>query len=925
MNKIYKVIYSKVKQCYIVVSELAKSHVKSSHGSNGQQKAALTMSVLLALGAFTFAFGPVNAEAATSTEGKDFIGVEHDSSEEATSSANYQGGIGNHNQGAKGANSITIGVNAEAGDGTIAIGDRRASVSKGSVYVGQGDIAKPKSDSGAWVTSVGYNSDVTGYGSIAIGSNAVAKNSYDKDASGNGIQYSQTYTGTDGKSHIVLNANPGIQRASVALGYGASADNGNIAIGSYSDASTDLRTQTDDKYKSYLTGNKANSYISVGSSTELRRVSNVADGALDTDAATIAQLKQAVKDTDASKKANITADNIGTKMTVYTTDSKTGKTVEETDKTKINSARTENENAWGTAIGTGKVANPTEVKDGTTVTNDPTTNGSQQLVTGGTVYNAIQDAIQNQTAWNLSTNKNTSDNANETTTKSSAAIKPGTTVDFSADVDGNDGTNNHHNIIISQDSNSSDIKLKLDNNIVIGEKKDKKGGSLSVYRDPGTDPASADKQDKDQLGSHVLLDGSTVSVRYTQDGSERRGVVLGVSEDIVTEKNADGSVKKDEKGNPVETKYPYGYISFNNGQYYLHGATAGESSEKDYQQRLVYDGPSGHEYIANLNDGIKFSGDTKDSNGKAVTVDTKLDSSETNNTLNITGGADSKNLSSGNIGVVATANTTNDTTGEVTQAGGLTIQLAKDLKGITSISNQKITKGSNNQDVTTGTKIELGDKGITISGGDVNVSSHKITGLADGSADTDAATVGQMNTAIGNAKTKYYSVKEGIQLGGFKTNADNDGADASNIAGMAAGFETGTTGIASTVAGSYSGVIGSGLQGAAAVSVGTVNVNNNTDTNKAYSGVANSIVGQANMTTDSNAAIIVGAGNSVTNSYRDLDKDALTAIKSAVAKQDANALKKALQDAVPTSGAQVMVMGGGNSVDYNGPMNSDQN
>lgn len=35
MNKIYKVIYSKVKQCYIVVSELAKSHVKSAHGSNG--------------------------------------------------------------------------------------------------------------------------------------------------------------------------------------------------------------------------------------------------------------------------------------------------------------------------------------------------------------------------------------------------------------------------------------------------------------------------------------------------------------------------------------------------------------------------------------------------------------------------------------------------------------------------------------------------------------------------------------------------------------------------------------------------------------------------------------------------------------------------------------------------------------------------
>ena len=174
-----------------------------------------------------------------------------------------------------------------------------------------------------------------------------------------------------------------------------------------------------------------------------------------------------------------------------------------------------------------------------------------------------------------------------------------------------------------------------------------------------------------------------------------------------------------------------------------------------------------------------------------------------------------------------------------------------------------------------------------------------------------------MKTAIGNAKTKYYSVTNSFKLGDYRTNENNDGATDDALAGMAAGYETGTTGIASTVAGSYSGVIGSGLQGAAAVSVGTVNVNNNTGTSKAFSGVANSIVGQANMTTDSNAAIIVGAGNSVTNSYRDLDTttDTLSNIKRAVASKDANALKKALQDAVPKSGAQVMVMGGGNSVD----------
>lgn len=97
-----------------------------------------------------------------------------------------------------------------------------------------------------------------------------------------------------------------------------------------------------------------------------------------------------------------------------------------------------------------------------------------------------------------------------------------------------------------------------------------------------------------------------------------------------------------------------------------------------------------------------------------------------------------------------------------------------------------------------------------------------------------------------NAKTlndkthniKYYSVTKGFKLGDYRTNENNDGATDAALAGMAAGYETGTTGIASTVAGSYSGVIGSDLQGAAAVSVGTVNVNKNTNPNKAFSGVA---------------------------------------------------------------------------------------
>lgn len=193
MNKIYKVMYSKVKQCAVVVSEIAKSHGHNGESSGVRKHAALTAAVLIALGSlsFTTAFVPMTAEAAvkTRTDGSNFVGVERtDGLFEDSDYANHNG------QGAHGDDSITIGLKASGGDGTITIGDRRAEESLGSVYVGRGPgmptgkVLPSETDDGYWATSVGYQSDATGYGSIAIGSNATAKNLYDKDSTGHGIQ-----------------------------------------------------------------------------------------------------------------------------------------------------------------------------------------------------------------------------------------------------------------------------------------------------------------------------------------------------------------------------------------------------------------------------------------------------------------------------------------------------------------------------------------------------------------------------------------------------------------------------------------------------------------------------------------------------------------------------------------------------------------
>lgn len=184
---------------------------------------------------------------------------------------------------------------------------------------------------------------------------------------------------------------------------------------------------------------------------------------------------------------------------------------------------------------------------------------------------------------------------------------------------------------------------------------------------------------------------------------------------------------------------------------------------KDGITRIVYTDKNGDHQVATMEDGLKFKGD-----------DTTVINKKLNSTLDIIGGADSRNLTEGNIGV----NSTTD--------GKLKIQLAKDLTGITSISNQTTTKDGN-KDVTTGAKITLGTDGTTtISGGDVNVSGNKITHVGSGIEKdangkytvTDqnkgnAANIGDVQNMVNDAKTELISGDNGLNK---KANID-----ASNI------------------------------------------------------------------------------------------------------------------------------------------------
>lgn len=305
MNKIYKVIYSKVRNCYVVVSELAKNQRKC-HSVNVKGKTALAAAILLALTSFCLPGMPSVAQAADGTESlrnNDFVGAndqywyydekkgEWTTYQYALTSAfnnrargklpNYQGG------GAKLPGAITAGLYAQAGQQTVTIGDRNAGQSKGSVFIGErsgynnGDNA-PAGMTNNYVTSVGFQSNATGWGSIAIGSNATAENSKMESQVVKEVGDAHT-SGTVSDDTYGIEENPTIQGASVALGYNAHSNDGNIAIGSYSDA-----TSTD----------KGDSYVSVGNGTLKRRITNVAKGTDNSDVVTVGQMNDAIKQAD---------------------------------------------------------------------------------------------------------------------------------------------------------------------------------------------------------------------------------------------------------------------------------------------------------------------------------------------------------------------------------------------------------------------------------------------------------------------------------------------------------------------------------------------------------------------------------------------------------------------------------------------------
>lgn len=133
------------------------------------------------------------------------------------------------------------------------------------------------------------------------------------------------------------------------------------------------------------------------------------------------------------------------------------------------------------------------------------------------------------------------------------------------------------------------------------------------------------------------------------------------------------------------------------------------------------------------------------------------------------------------------------------------------------------------------------------------------------------------------------------------------------------GAFTTTTGVYNIISGEYSGGrSANGQKNFGATITGALNSVESMGSagSDYYSGIANSLIGIANRTQNSNGSLIFGAGNEITNSYASISglPGGLLSSSPSSAKDLANTLRKSVKDS--DAGGATLAIGGGNTADY---------
>ena len=178
MNKIYKVIYSKVRNCYIVVSELAKSH-DSAHGTRSRSGCARKAAVLAAF-VLTTSLATVPVWAADSKENINNVVTIKDNQQDISvmAGSNNLNGTGNVVYGtgntADKSGAVIVGKNSKGDKDSVIIGNDAQSNAENQIIIGHG-IANGTAEGSIIIGNT--NNTVDTSQSVLIGNNTKANGS----------------------------------------------------------------------------------------------------------------------------------------------------------------------------------------------------------------------------------------------------------------------------------------------------------------------------------------------------------------------------------------------------------------------------------------------------------------------------------------------------------------------------------------------------------------------------------------------------------------------------------------------------------------------------------------------------------------------------------------------------------------------------
>ncbi len=341
LNHIYKVIWSKTKNAWVVVSEIAKRDGKSSVKSVVTSLAGKSMAAVMV--AMVMCGGVASANTVYGTGASAYGTAQHVTAigENATAQNNEVVAVGYNSQVMGSTGSIAIGSAAQAtsldtsvaigagantsNHGSIAIGKTATSSGTNSVAIGNGALSSSTSTTAigdravadkSEATAVGQNSQAKGEKSLAVGVSAMA---YEKESVILGPSSSSTKEGSvvvgyhsvgNGKNTIVIGRSSGayVDNA-VVLGSQAGTNYANsVVIGQGSQgmqayqASTSVNINGINIDSSNFAGTAGNitsgHFVSIGSAGKERQIKNVAAGvisATSTDAINGSQLYEAVR------------------------------------------------------------------------------------------------------------------------------------------------------------------------------------------------------------------------------------------------------------------------------------------------------------------------------------------------------------------------------------------------------------------------------------------------------------------------------------------------------------------------------------------------------------------------------------------------------------------------------------------------------